>query len=776
MSSLNKGQKIADRYVLMSRLGNSDYAQSWLARDLQGRGEVVIKVASDAANSATARALVANEHTLGSRLNHPSVVRYFDLGQHDGHAYLTREFCSGGDISALKRRPWQQILPPMAQLADALFHVHEAGLVHRDVKAQNVLMTAEGRARLMDFGVASEAGAQGLRSGGSPATISPEQRDGAPPGPADDAWSFGTLLAHLLQIETSSIASGEFVNWPGDAPDALKPLLANLLHADPRQRLQDLAQVARALEAIVDGDRNATLPPEEFVESGDQFDSIEPISPVDNATPAPLIPREPGGRRGVPRSAGVIALSLLIVTAFGAIYFLRTVDPVATPSTARTDAVVEGETASTGSGRRASTPEQAVEPWQLAQEARLRAQSEEELEQLLDRQFTLDEKKVEIWAAAEYEAATQHAIAGDRAFRRQDFQGAFDQYKAGNDLLGTLLVRSENLIGENIDAGFANIDAGKSAAAAENFELVLKVEPRNARAATGLRRAQNLDQVLALVEQATELEQYGEPAKALALYREAAALDPKWSDASTGVRRVDRAMAGSRFSAAMSDGYAALQSSRFEAARAAFDRAERIRGGTADVRDAREQLALAQRSAGVSSLRDRAAALERSEDFAGALAVYREARALDPNLAFARDGEARNAARVELLETIDAYNDDPDRLVSDSVFENARAALQRAQGIEQPGRALTTAAARLQAHLATSRITSMVTLSSDNLTDVLVYRVGRLGRFASQEVELRPGRYTAVGSRAGYRDVRREFRVGPGGVEGAVDIRCEERI
>jgi len=156
--------------------------------------------------------------------------------------------------------------------------------------------------------------------------------------------------------------------------------------------------------------------------------------------------------------------------------------------------------------------------------------------------------------------------------------------------------------------------------------------------------------------------------------------------------------------------------------------------------------------------------------------VYREARALDPNLGFARDGESRNAERVELLETLNSYVDDPDRLMSDSVYDNAVQALDRARALNAPGRALTTASARLAAVLTTSRITSKVTLASDNLTDVLVYRVGRLGRFERQEVELRPGRYTAVGSRAGYRDVRREFRVGPGAAEGVVDVRCEERI
>jgi tetratricopeptide (TPR) repeat protein len=226
----------------------------------------------------------------------------------------------------------------------------------------------------------------------------------------------------------------------------------------------------------------------------------------------------------------------------------------------------------------------------------------------------------------------------------------------------------------------------------------------------------------------------------------------------------------------MSEGYAALERGRFGAAKAAFDRADRLRGGTGDVRDARAQLKLAQRSSNVSTLRERAEALERAEDFAGALAVYQQARALDPNLGFARDGEARNAQRVELLDTINGYNNNPDRLISDSVYDAAANALGQARALEQPGRALTTAMARLQALMTTSRTIVNVTLSSDNLTDILVYRVGKLGRFEERSLDLRPGRYTAVGSRNGYRDVRREFRVQPGGLDSPIDIRCEERI
>lgn len=777
MSSLNKGQKIGDRYVLTSRLHAGSHAQSWLAQDLSSRTRLVVKVANDGDDMALNQRLLRNEFEIGIALNHPAIARYYEHAANDGVAYITREYCDRGDLSALRGRGWRQVVPLVAQLCDALAHLHEAGFVHRDVKAQNVLLTANGNARLIDFGVASKAGENGLRSGGSAQTVSPAQRDGAAPSPADDAWGVGLLLFDLIaQVDPDAAKTATDSAWPSDVPQPLRDVARQLLHPQAAARPASLSTVARTLERALDADQNATAPPEEFTDQVSDLDVIEPVVPIETSTNTlPLTARAPGSRRGVSHTFGVMALGLFIVAAFAAIYFLRTLSPVATPASVARDA----DDPATEQAARAPSPgkaEEAVEPWKLAQEARLRDRAEQELEQLLDKQFVLEEKKVEVWALEDYEAAKQLAIAGDRAFRSLDFERSFEAYRDGNAALGALVERSENLLDENLRSGEANLVAGNAGAAVENFELVLKVEPKNAAAKAGLARAANLDQVIALVDQARELEQYGEPAKALALFREAAQLDPLWTDASAGVRRVDRAMVGSRFSAAMSDGFAALSSNRFEAARAAFARAERIRPGTSDVRDALSQLELSRRSASVSTLRSRAQALEQNEDFEGALAIYREARALDPNLGFAREGEKRNEERVELLQTLSEYNDDPDRLMSDSVYDNAQDALARAQALATPGRDLTTAIARLQGHLATSRVTAQVTLASDNLTDVLVYRVGRLGRFEKQSIELRPGRYTAVGSRAGYRDVRREFRVGPGGIEGVVDVRCEERI
>ena len=83
---------------------------------------------------------------------------------------------------------------------------------------------------------------------------------------------------------------------------------------------------------------------------------------------------------------------------------------------------------------------------------------------------------------------------------------------------------------------------------------------------------------------------------------------------------------------------------------------------------------------------------------------------------------------------------------------------------------------RLAGLLATAETPVRVALRSDNLTDVVVYRVGRLGVFEARELELVPGRYTAVGTRTGYRDVRREFSIEPGKPPEPLVVRCEEQI
>jgi hypothetical protein len=127
---------------------------------------------------------------------------------------------------------------------------------------------------------------------------------------------------------------------------------------------------------------------------------------------------------------------------------------------------------------------------------------------------------------------------------------------------------------------------------------------------------------------------------------------------------------------------------------------------------------------------------------------------------------------AELVSVIDR----PERLFSSEVRGAARASLQRARAVQSPGPVLRDQVETVERLLAAAETPLRVALASDNVTEVTIYRVGRLGSFDRKDVELLPGRYTVVGQRAGFRDVRREITLVPGREAPTVEIRCEEPI
>jgi len=117
-----------------------------------------------------------------------------------------------------------------------------------------------------------------------------------------------------------------------------------------------------------------------------------------------------------------------------------------------------------------------------------------------------------------------------------------------------------------------------------------------------------------------------------------------------------------------------------------------------------------------------------------------------------------------------------DRFNDDRIARDARTVLAAAQAVDSPGPIHSRQTARLDELLQIATIPVQVEFRSDNLTEVVIYKVGSLGTFQSRTIDLKPGRYVAVGSRAGYRDVRREFKVSPQGMGTPIVMNCEEPI
>jgi tetratricopeptide (TPR) repeat protein len=194
------------------------------------------------------------------------------------------------------------------------------------------------------------------------------------------------------------------------------------------------------------------------------------------------------------------------------------------------------------------------------------------------------------------------------------------------------------------------------------------------------------------------------------------------------------------------------------------------------VHDALTQVEAAVRLQSMGDIQARAAEAEALEDWAKALDLYAAALTLDRTLQFAVQGRERSLQRMEIDKRLQFYLQKPEALESDESLARAAEVLNRAERIEPKGPRLNRQLEAFRQLVKEAQIQIRVTLVSDNLTEVLVYRVGRLGRFTAQELLLRPGRYTIVGTREGYKDVRKEILVKPGEALPQVTIACREKV
>jgi tetratricopeptide (TPR) repeat protein len=230
------------------------------------------------------------------------------------------------------------------------------------------------------------------------------------------------------------------------------------------------------------------------------------------------------------------------------------------------------------------------------------------------------------------------------------------------------------------------------------------------------------------------------------------------------------------FRKSMSDGLAALERRDFATARDHLRRAVELDPASPESADALLAAEEGLRLQEIASHQATASQHEAAERWRDALGDYEAVLALDPTIKFAQEGAERSRARADLSDRLDFHLQNPERLSTDEVLRDAETQLEEASQIRPAGERLSRQIEGLRQIVAVASTPIRVALVSDNLTEVTVYKVGRLGAFERRVLELRPGTYTVVGRREGYRDVRRELRVAPGQEIEPLTIRCEEKI
>ena len=308
------------------------------------------------------------------------------------------------------------------------------------------------------------------------------------------------------------------------------------------------------------------------------------------------------------------------------------------------------------------------------------------------------------------------------------------------------------------------------------YDLAVAITPGNPEAESGLKRAQNLDEVVQLMDRGREFEKNLDYDAAQQAFANALQLDPAWQPAEEALARVRSALEQLAFEARMTEGFDALATDNYDSARVAFEAARAMRPGSAQPVDGLQQLDQEVRLLRIQHLQSRAADQERDEQWEAAIDSYGEALSVDGDLQFAKEGLRRATARAALHKRLDEYIGDPDSLSSPDTMQAATGLLLEISRVDPSGPRLEDQKASLARLLKRAATPLPVKLVSDNQTEVSIFRVGRLGTFDNRQLELRPGSYVALGSRAGYRDVRLEFRVAPEIELKPIIVRCEEEI
>lgn len=417
-----------------------------------------------------------------------------------------------------------------------------------------------------------------------------------------------------------------------------------------------------------------------------------------------------------------------------------------------------------------------VSPWSDAQLARLRKEAQEVLAQLLELQDTLQQHGVEQWAPEAFADVTSFAVDGDALYKTRQYEDATKSYQQGLTALQALQTAMPQELNRLLDAAQQALEKGDATSALADLAIAALIAPDNEDIAVLQRRAEVLPKILPLLEQAQAAEAAGDLSQAQQLLKQATALDPLHQRAKSELQRITAKARSQGFNEAMSEGYAALDDGRFDSARKAFRAAAKLQEGSKEAASALQEVAAAETAQRLGTLNRQGQANEQQEQWQKAVDVYEQAQKLDRSVLFASEGLSRSRARAQLDQQFRKVIEEPQRLSDATVAAAAEKLSQQAKQITPRGPVLTEQINRLDTLLRQANTTVTLTLRSDKETDVVVYKVARLGRFAQHELTLRPGTYTAAGTRNGYRDVRQTFTITHDSTPAPVTIICTDPI
>ncbi|MAI41917.1 MAG: hypothetical protein CMP95_05630 [Gammaproteobacteria bacterium] len=738
-----------DKFTLLDLLGEDIAAVTWLAFDRDLKERVCLKLYKSPVTEEDLSA--TNAYIKKSKgLIHQNILRTFEAGFTESIPYLSQQFLRNASPIALGNGSFSENWSTISLIIDALAFTHSLGLIHGRLNPNKIMLDETGHLWISGFGV---------RLGKvNSVYLAPKAEETS--SRTDDIYSLGALIYRFVAGEELSEVTPDLNLIPRE----LRSVIKGMLEISDYERLDDLIEIKQSFSSYAEGvaDHSSISPDTSFAKRRDP-----PIKCTSK-----IASNDRSVNNQIPVNAAVIGLLILVSLASFVFFYLpkdRAV-PMEQP-VGKIEEIIQGESL-LGKGGETNL----YAPFELAQIELAKKQSLELTNQILRLQIKLEDLKVELWAKDSYDLLTKNTILGDEFFRRGQYLEALTTYKETQKNLEDLYGSASKTLIENTKIGNMALENGKANLAIRTFRIATAIDQEDDFLKTQLKRSENLNSVLSLINLAKSAEQQNQLNSALQLYEEAKNKDSLWKPATEGILRVGRLIKQGEFEIIMSRAFTELAQKNYEEARTAFEIAKTIFPRSSEPEDGMLQVELTEMMDEIDILRLEAEQHVRDELWGEAIKKFELVLQLDDSLVFAINGVAEANKRLELSNRLQLFIDDPTLMKDDKKLRDAKRAIAAASIYASRSHITFKQTDTLSKLISVARIPIQIFISSDGKTDIFVYQASRLGKIKYQELELYPGTYTIVGKRRGYRDTQYTLKLLANMPVEPINIICNEKI
>lgn len=379
-------------------------------------------------------------------------------------------------------------------------------------------------------------------------------------------------------------------------------------------------------------------------------------------------------------------------------------------------------------------------------------------------------------APGPWQEAQAAATAAELAFARDRFAEAAGSWRTAAVALDRATAEFNRLVQEALTAGIEALSAGNRQQALDALHKLRDLQPDHPQLRQLLQRAETIENVRALVISAAEHEDDGDFELARIDYQRALDIDPLALDARAGVARTAAAITNELFDEAIEAGRLQFDQGNFAAAVGFFTTATTLKPGDPIADRLLQQAQAGFETQKLQRLSAAAASAAAANDWQQALGLYNQALAINPGYTAAVDGAKRATTAIAEQQRFKELLTRADALAARNEFDEAIVLLRQASLIRPDETSIPVRIADFQRKLIEQERPVKVTLISDGQSSINIYRVGVIGQIERRTIDLRPGEYTIVASRTGYRSIRKTIVVESGSEPMTLTIQCTERI